>query len=126
MEKYNKMSLEAQKKAKAAAPSARTGPRRSSQAKVPLGKAIVLGVVSAVELALVVAGVGSSSLMCTVARSDSLAAWPPSQKSWWRSCVGFVNACCNGPQENDQKKLDAAPINLAGIYRKVAETLGGE
>jgi len=37
----------------------------------------------------------------------------------WKACVG-----CFAANDQDRKQLDAAPINLSGIYRKVAETLG--
>lgn len=92
MEKYNKMSAEAQKRAELNKPKARAAPPprvRASLAKLTLKERVVL-----------------------------------TAKSTWKACFRCFGVCCNGPEDSDQKRLDGAPINLSGIYRKVAETLG--
>jgi hypothetical protein len=146
MEKYNKMTAEAQKKAALHKPSAKAGPERvrSTPVQLTLKQRVVKGLVSGhrgvqsscwrhahlLHLCLPVPHAGAMVLVVTVqvvschsCGNDPTDPWcvHGEQRGTWKACVG-----CFAADDQDRKQLDAAPINLSGIYRKVAETLGGE
>ena len=43
----------------------------------------------------------------------------------WRNFTKYVDCICNGSNDDEQDRLDAAPIVLGGYHRKIAERVGG-